>query len=296
MIKMSVIILSYNTRDYTLQCLTTLWTSLQGSEHETEIIVIDNASVDDSVAEIKHFIDKHKNNNIDLKLIENEMNSGFTKGNNQGEKLAKGEYILFLNSDITIENVDFKKILGYMDENRQVGALTVKVLLPQGQIDPASHRGFPTPWNSFCYFLKLEKIFGKIPLANRLFGGYHLTYLNMNKPHEIDSPTGAFFLTRKDLFNRLGRFDETFMMYGEDIDLAYRIRGLGFKIEYLPEYLVIHHKHKSGLSNTSNKIRKQTKKYFYEAMKIFYRKHYADKYPDWLNKIVFTGISLKQKL
>ena len=106
-----------------------------------------------------------------------------------------------------------------MEQDSSIGVMTVKVVLPDGSLDPASHRGFPTIWRSFSYYSGLEKVFGKLPFLNRAFGGYHLTYENLKKRHEIDSPTGAFYLTRKETFDKVNGFDESFFMYGEDLDL-----------------------------------------------------------------------------
>ncbi len=293
MVELSVIILSYNTQELTRNCLTTLLSALSNSKLTSEVIVIDNASVDDSPA----MLDSMKKNAVgtaDLKVIKNRDNAGFTKGNNQGIAHAQGEYILFLNSDVTVDDVNFDEIIRYMDQNKDVGAMTVKVLLSTGGIDPASHRGFPTPWNSFAYFSKLETLLAHGPLA-KIFGGYHLTYQKLDTIHEIDSPTGAFFLTRKQLLEKLNGLDEHFFMYGEDIDLAYRIKQSGYKIIYYPLYTVTHYKHKSGLKSENTAVKKRVHASFYESMKIFYKKHYEKKYPNWLSNIIYSVIDLKKR-
>lgn len=183
-----------------------------------------------------------------------------------------------------------------MEKNKDVGILTVKVLLTNEMIDPASHRGFPNLWNAFCYFSGLEKLLGKVPIVGRFFGGYHLTYLDLTTPHEIDSPTGAFFLTRKKILDDIGGFDEEFFMYGEDLDLAFRIKQLGYRVLYYPFYTVTHIKHASGLQNENGDVRKKMKESFYESMKIFYQKHYAKHYPALCNLLVYHVIDLKKKL
>lgn len=288
MTKLSIIIVSYNTKDITNDCLQSVFKSLNVP---SEIIVVDNGSKDGAVRmleslKVKKFI----------KLIKNEENLGYSKANNQGLKKAEGDYILFLNSDVIVKSVDFKKLLDYLDKYPQIGALTVKVNLTNGEVDPASHRGFPTLWRSFCYFFKLEKLFSGASFLNQIFGGYHLTYFDLKSIHEIDSGSGAFLLTRKDLMKKLNGFDEDFFMYGEDLDLAFRIKQLGCKIIYYPFYEITHLKYSSGLKIDSGEIRKRTKRYFYEAMKIFYQKHYQNSHPRIINKIVFLIIDLFVRL
>jgi GT2 family glycosyltransferase len=135
----------------------------------------------------------------------------------------------------------------------------------------------------------------KIPLLNRLFGGYHLTYLPLTTRHEIDTPTGAFFLARKDVLDVLKGFDEIFFMYGEDIDLSYRIKRLGYSIIYDPTFTVLHLKNQSGIKRKNNvTIQKKTRNYFYESMAIFYKKHYEQCYPRWINALVYAAINRKK--
>jgi GT2 family glycosyltransferase len=291
MTKLSIIIVSYNTKDLTLKTIRLLLLNLKKEKFSYEIIIIDNNSSDNSI----NAIEEIKKQNQNIILIKNKQNFGYSKANNQGIKKAKGEYILFLNSDVLATRVNFSEILDYLDKNPDVGGLTVKVLLDNNQLDWACHRGFPTLWNSFCYFLRLEKIFSHIPLINKIFGGYHLMGKNINQIHEIDSPSGAFFLTRKNVLKKIGGFDENFFMYGEDLDLAFRIKKLGYKIIFYPKCEVLHLKYASGLKK-NNKITKiKTKKSFYQAMKIFYDKHYQKKYPVLINKLVHLIIDFKIK-
>lgn len=294
---LSVIILSYNTKKLTQKCVISLIDCLSKNKGlETEIIIVDNGSRDGSAETIKKIqITKSKISNIKFKITLNKENIGYAKANNQGLKIASGKYILFLNSDTIVKEVDFNKLISYFENRPEVSVLTVKVLLPNGSIDPASHRGFPTVWNSFCYLSKLEKLFGNVYLLNRIFGGYHLKHLNLSTIHEIDSGSGAFYLTRKDILNKVNGFDEKFFMYGEDIDLSFQIKELGYKIIYYPSYTVIHLKHASGLETIDRVRKKETKKYFYDAMKIFYKKHYQSKYPNSLNKIVYLIINILKK-
>lgn len=293
----SIIIVSYNTRDLTKKCLFKLSKSLQiDSDVKAEIVVIDNGSIDGSaemLAKIKDDLEKIKN--MSYNFIANQNNLGFARANNVALAASSGKYILFLNSDVLIQILNFSDLIYYMDKNPEVGALTVKVILPDGNIDMASHRGFPSVWRTFTYFAKLEKLFGKIPKLSKVFGGYHLSHLDLNSIHEIDSPSGAFYFTRKEILEKTGGFDTRFFMYGEDLDLSHRIKKLGYKIVYYPLFIVLHLKYKSGLKRGKKKTEETTKEYFYDAMQIFYEKHFSGKNGKLLNKLISFFINLKKK-
>lgn len=288
---LSVIIVSFNTKELTLTCIDKLRKALAKGKLSAEIIVVDNDSHDGSAESLKAL-----GNGKDIKVILNKENTGFGKPNNQGLAIAEGRYVLYLNSDVYVpEEAFLDALIKQMDENPLIGALTVRVNLTTGSIDPASHRGFPTVWRSLCYYAGLEKLTAKIPLLNRLFGGYHLTYLPLTTRHEIDTPTGAFFLARKDVLDVLKGFDEIFFMYGEDIDLSYRIKRLGYSIIYDPTFTVLHLKNQSGIKRKNNvTIQKKTRNYFYESMAIFYKKHYEQCYPRWINALVYAAINRKK--
>lgn len=276
----SIIILSYNTRALTVACVQSVVTTLQKESIRAEIIVVDNASSDDSVIALHQAVKDFPN--LAIQIIARTDNIGFTKGNNFGARLAKGQYFLFLNSDTKLESVDFSAILAMLQHNPAIGGYTGAVFLGNGLLDPACHRGFPTPWRSLCYFSGLEKLTKSIPLVNRIFGGYHLTHLPRTTLHEIDAPTGAFFIIPRTVFEAVGGFDEDYFMYGEDIDLAYRIKEKGYHIVFDPSQKIIHYKHASGLKQEKIQTVSKTKQYFYTSMKIFIRKHYVQKYPKWL--------------
>lgn len=290
---LSIIIVSYNTLDVTRQCFEHLEQSLLKSPSvSTEIILVDNNSTDGSVDMLKNCRSDSKN--IETKTLFLKENIGFSKGNNKGLALVTGKYVLFLNSDVYVQDVNFADLIHYLDEHEKVGVLSVRVELPNGKIDPASHRGFPSVWNAFTYFSKLEKFFSPVPLLNRVFGGYHLTHLDLKTIHEIDSPTGAFYLTRADILKDLHGFDEDYFMYGEDLDWSYRIKNSGWKIIYNPTVSITHLKKKSGRKNENLSIRYQTTTAFYETMKLFYRKHYSKRYPYILTWIILSFIDLKK--
>ena len=294
---LSIIILSYNTEQLTRDCLGALVASITPySTIGFEIIVVDNASSDGSAAMLEQFKSSHVVPNLSIQVILNKENEGFPKGNNRGVRASTGEYVLFLNSDVMVADIHWTEVLQYMAEHPNVGALTVKVNLPTNTIDPASHRGFPTIWNSFTYYSGLEKVSKYLPFLSKSFGGYHLIHHSLNHIHEIDSPSGAFYLMRRSLFDEIGGFDEEFFMYGEDLDLSFRIKEQGYKIIYYPKYTVLHLKHQSGLKKKKTAVRSKTKQYFYNAMKIFYRKHYASQHTSVTNALLYFFIDLKSKL
>lgn len=280
-VKLTIIIVSYNTKDLTEGCLNSLG---KVRAKDWEIIVVDNASTDGSRAMLASRAKKSE-----ILTISNKTNVGYGAANNQGMKKARGEYILLLNSDTVASEVAISKMISFIEARPKAGVVTCKLVLADGTIDPACHRGFPTPWASLTYMIGAEREFPH----SRLFGQYHLGYLPMDLPHKVDAVSGAFFLVRKRVLDEVGLFDENFFMYGEDLDLAYRIRGAGWKIWYNPDATVLHLKKQSGRANADDTRRKVTQKYFYETMRLFYKKHYAKKYGFLVNWFVNAAISIR---
>jgi O-antigen biosynthesis protein len=255
--KLSVIIVNYNVKHFLEQCLHSVYKAAKGIE--TEIFVVDNNSVDGSAQLIREKFP-------DLHFIENRENVGFSRANNQAIRMAKGEYILLLNPDTVVEEDTFSKVTGFMDNHPEAGGLGVKMIDGKGTFLPESKRGLPTPWVAFYKMFGLSKLFPN----SRKFGKYHLSYLNPNEIHEIEILAGAFMLLRKKALDKVGLLDEDFFMYGEDIDLSYRIILGGFKNYYFPETTIIHYKGESTKKGSLNYV-----KVFYNAMIIFARKHFS---------------------
>lgn len=276
---LSVIVLSFNTLPLLQECIQLLQKQLT-VEHE--IIVVDNGSTDGSVEWLQE--------QVGIKIIYLKENVGFGKGNNIGLKSATGKYTLLLNSDVLLKDeIDFQELLSYLEGDKKRGALTVELKLSDGSRDPANHRGFPTPWNAFCYFSGLERL-------SPLFGGYHLIDRNMSEIHEIDCPNAAFFLVKTDVLKSINGFDEDYFMYGEDIDLCYRIKEKVYSIWYYPKYIAYHIKHQSGLATKNNDVRKETRKHFFSTMQLFYEKHYRKKYNPLVYGVIKLGILLLSKI
>jgi GT2 family glycosyltransferase len=255
--KLSVIIVNYNVRHFLEQCLHSVLKASDGLE--TEVFVVDNASVDGSCHMVREkFPFVH--------LIENKKNEGFSFANNQAIRRSSGEYILLLNPDTVVVEDTFTKTTGFMDTHPDAGGLGVKMIDGKGKFLPESKRGLPTPWVAFY------KIFGLAALFPRsgTFGKYHLTYYNENEIRPVEVLCGAFMMLRRQTIDRTGLLDESFFMYGEDIDLSYRILQQGYKNYYFPGTTIIHYKGESTKKNSINYVR-----VFYHAMNIFARKHFS---------------------
>ena len=224
------------------------------------MIVVDNNSVDGSQQMLKERFGE------EIILIENRDNPGFSKANNQGIAIAKGKYVLLLNPDTIVEETTFEKCIEFMDTHPKAGGLGVKMIDGQGKFLPESKRALPTPWVSFYKIFGLARLFPK----SKRFGKYHLTYLDKDQNHEIEILSGAFMWMRKDLLDQIGYLDETFFMYGEDIDLSYRILKADYKNYYLADTQIIHYKGESTKKGSLNYVR-----VFYQAMIIFAKKHFG---------------------
>ncbi len=257
--KLSVVIVNYNVKYFLEQCLYSVRRASDGLQ--AEVFVVDNNSVDGSVKMVKEKFPE-------VILIENKDNTGFSKANNQAIKKSKGEYILLLNPDTVIEDDTFSKILSFMDAHPDAGGLGVKMIDGKGNFLPESKRGLPTPSVAFYKIFGLSKFFPK----SRIFGKYHLGFLDKDETNEVEILSGAFMLLRKSVLDKTGLLDETFFMYGEDIDLSYRILKAGYKNYYYPGTRIIHYKGESTKKGSINYV-----VLFYNAMIIFARKHFTSK-------------------
>lgn len=287
--KLSVIIVNYNTRQLLDDCLCSLLEAERPSGG-LELIVVDNASTDGSQAMVKlHY--------PTVILIELRENFGFSKANNRGTAAASGDVILFLNSDTRVAPDALVKPCRYLVQNPHIGALTVHLVYPNGERDPDNHRGFPTPWNAFCHFSGLSRLFASRPL----FNGYFQSYADFSTIHPIEVIAGSYMMMPIALCRELGGWDEQYFFYGEDIDFCYRIHQAGYQIVYYPEVQVIHYKGaSSGLRKESAHLAKPPKetrikvaRESVRAMQIFYDKFYRERYPRLVTAVVLAGIRLR---
>lgn len=243
----------------------------------TEVFVVDNNSIDGSVEMVaEKFPEFH--------LIANKDNKGFSKANNQAIRISKGEYVLLLNPDTVVEEDTFEKVVEFMDEHPEAGGLGVRMLDGKGKFLPESKRGLPTPAVAFYKIFGLSKLFPK----SKKFGQYHLGHLSEFEINEIEILSGAFMLMRKEALEKVGLLDEAFFMYGEDIDLSYRIIKGGYKNYYYPETRIIHYKGESTKKSSVNYVF-----VFYRAMVIFAEKHFSQKNAKLFSLLINLAIYLR---
>ncbi len=257
--KISVIIVNYNVEFFLEQCLNSVKKALENVSGE--VFVVDNNSIDGSVEMVRLKFPE-------INLIANKDNRGFSKANNQAIEISQGEYILLLNPDTVVEEDTFTKVISFMDNHPDAGGLGVRMLDGKGEFLPESKRGLPTPSVAFYKIFGLSKLFPK----SKKISQYHLGYLNELEINEVDILSGAFMLMRKEALDKVGLLDETFFMYGEDVDLSYRIQKGGYKNYYFPETRIIHYKGESTKKSSVNYVF-----VFYRAMVIFAEKHFSQK-------------------
>lgn len=276
--KLSVVIVNYNVKHFLEQCLLSVKEASKGLD--VEVFVVDNNSVDSSIEMVKEKFPQ-------VRLIENKENAGFSKANNQAIKISKGEYVLLLNPDTVVEDDTFRKIVEFMDSHPDAGGLGVKMIDGKGKFLPESKRGLPTPSVAFYKIFGLSKLFPK----SKRFGKYHLGYLDKEKVHEIDVLSGAFMLLRKEALDKAGLLDETFFMYGEDIDLSYRVKKAGYKNYYYPGTRIIHYKGESTKKGSINYVF-----VFYNAMVIFAKKHFSKRNAKTFSFLINIAIYFRASL
>lgn len=280
---LSIVILNYNSGNFLLKCLESI--EKNNKDLNLDIWIVDNDSKDESIASARKKFPK-------LNYILEKENQGFARGNNLGLKKVKNEFVLILNPDTEIFPDTLEYMVNFMNNHPDVGASTCKVELANGKLDPASHRGFPTPLASFLYFMGNDSL-------------YHLSNKNINETHEVDAISGSFFLTRKSILDKVGPaiagFDEDYFMYAEDLDLCFKIKKAGYKIMFVPNVKIIHYKgvssgiksHSQEISTASEESKLRAFNSFYETMKIFYRKNLSHNYNFFINWLVYLAIDLK---
>lgn len=298
LVKLSIIILNYNSGNYLEKCLQSIWQSTLDKSFY-EIIIADNASVDDSINLAKKYTSSHPDLNFQYQLLEN--NLGFAQGNNQAVKLISPttEYVLFLNPDTDLDRNTLTKCLHFFISHPTADALTCKLILAQtGRLQPECHRGFPTPWRSFCYFTGLSQLFPK----SKYFNGYFLGHLNLYKTHKIEACVGAFLMVKRKVGENLNWWSNKYFFYGEDLDFCYRLKQHHYNLFYYPYCKAVHYQGiSSGLKTHSYKLSSATRQTRLraaiastQAMKIFYQENLFSQ-SNFLTKfLVNQGINLLQ--
>ncbi len=281
---LGIVIVNWNTRDLLRTCLQTVYASAGTT---FAVVVVDNASDDGSA-------DMVRTTFPDAMLIEPGANLGYPAGNNVGLRVlgyrAAGDvdedaprYALLLNPDTELPPDALASMVAFMDSRPDVGIAGPKLVLLDGSLDKACRRGFPTPLVSLYHFSGLAKLFPGSPR----FARYNMTYLPVDAEAEVDSVVGAYMQVRREAVRTAGLLDETFFMYGEDIDWAFRIKSAAWRVVYHPQVVVTHVKR--AASRQSARAQRE----FWRAMLLFYRKHYRRTTPLWLHSLIMTGLALK---
>ncbi len=274
-LKLCVVIVNYNVKYFLEQALLSVQKAIDGIA--AEVYVVDNNSVDGSVAMVEELFPW-------VNLISNTDNPGFSIANNQAIRLSSAEYILLLNPDTLVEEDTFKQCIDYMDAHPKVGGLGVRMIDGAGKFLPESKRGFPSPMVAFSKAFGLSKLFPK----SKLFNQYHLGYISEFDISEVDVLSGAYMFMRKKTLDEVGLLDEQFFMYGEDIDLSYRITLGGYTNVYFPKTTIIHYKGESTKKGSLNYV-----KAFYQAMIIFAKKHFSGRKASSFVFLIQLAIYLK---
>ncbi|MHC1705525.1 MAG: glycosyltransferase [Tenuifilaceae bacterium] len=272
---LSVVIVNYNVKYFLEQCLISVFKS--GKDIEMEVFVVDNASTDGSCQMVKQRFPE-------VKLIENSKNVGFSAANNQAIRIANGNFVLLLNPDTVVEEDTFIKCIQFMADHPNAGSMTVKMIDGKGRYLPESKRALPTPMVSFFKIFGFTKLFPH----SKIFARYYLGHLDQNKTNKIEILPGAYMFIRKEVLDNIGLLDESFFMYGEDIDLSYRILKAGFENYYFPETRIIHYKGESTKKGSINYVL-----LFYKAMLLFAQKHFTHKNARLYMIVVFLAIYVR---
>ena len=271
---LSVIIVNYNVRDFLENALTSVQQALRAMDGE--VIVVDNASDDGSVEMVRRKFPA-------VSVIAGERNVGFAAANNVALRRAKGRHFLLLNPDTVVQEDTFQVIVRFLDEHPDAGLAGCTILNPDGTLQPACRRSFPTPWVAFTKISGLSTLYPR----SRVFGRYNLGYLDPGGTYEVDAISGSFMALRREVYEQVGGLDEEYFMYGEDLDWCFKIKQAGWKVYYVSETRIIHYKGESVRRSDLDEVRT-----FYRAMRIFVDKHHGRGAMNGL--ILRAGISVRE--
>ena len=275
---LSIVVVHYETPAELVACLE----SVADATHNlrAEVFVVDNASAGFRKELVTDVLPA-------AKVIVNDRNLGFARGSNMGLRQARGRYLLLLNPDTLLPSDALELMVNYMDAHPDVGCATPRLEMPDGRLDLACRRSFPTPARAFYRLTLLSRLFPR----SRTFGQYNLTYLDEHEEADIDSPCGAFMLVRSEIRDTVGLLDERYFMYGEDLDWSFRMKQAGWVIRYVPITTVTHIKRAS-----SHRSRPRTIRAFHEAMRIFYARHYEEHYPRVVAWLTYAAINARETI
>lgn len=286
---LDIVINTFNVRDLLLDCLSSIYKQ-KGKNDSWQVIVADMASHDGTVEAVRK-------NFPQAIVLASKDDLGFAKGNNFARSHVTAENVLFLNADTKIVGKVLQKTLSILDERKDVGAVGCRVMLSNGKLDYSCHRGLPTIWNSFCHFSGLSKIFPK----SKYFAGYEATHLDYRQSHEVDCITGAYLMIRKEILDKIDWWDEDYFWNGEDIEMCYRVKRLGYKIWYEAGVTIIHYKgSSSGLQSTAKLVVPKEEKInrakdSTRSMRIFIQKHFSELGPAPIVAVAWIGAWILEK-
>ncbi len=272
---LSIVIVNYNAGRYLENCLRSIYAETKRIPFD--VWVVDNNSEDESVSMVRRSYPL-------VNLIENKDNPGFAKANNDAIDKCKGDYILLLNPDTLILENAVEKMVEFLDENPQTGVAGCKVLNKDRTLQLACRRSIPSPGVAFFRLTGLSKLFPN----SKMMAEYNLTYLDPDKPHQVDAVSGAFLMIRRKVIDSIGTLDERFFMYGEELDWCLRTKKAGWKVMYYPDAEIGHYKGECSRSNSRKAAFE-----FHRSMYLFYKKHFADDYNPIINMVIYAGILLK---
>lgn len=274
--ELSIILINYNTKTLTEQAIDSILKTVEKTDFE--IVVVDNSSQEEQKVSFE---------SERVCVLRDVKNHGFGHACNLGVQHSSGEYLLFLNSDTVMSENTIDESFAFLKQDCSIGALGVRMLRPDGSLDHGCKRGFPTPMASLYYFSGLDR---RYPDSHK-YGAYRQTFLEEDTVADVDSVSGAFLMLSRTVFDKVDGFDQDFFMYGEDLDLCYRIKQEGYRVVYYGKVSFLHLHGQSGLVRSEKVIG-----YFYDAMNLFYDKHYQNKYNALTGFLVKTAISCKRHL
>lgn len=302
-IDLSVIILNYNTKNYLTSCLDSISKS-DLKNYNVEILIPDNSSSDNSFTDAENQFGQKNTPHLKFKFIPLQENKGFAAGNNAALSHLAGSspLVLFLNPDTTVEPDTFSKMISFFNNNSKVDAATCYITLAvTGRLQPESHRGFPTPLNTFWHFFGfgLPKLFPK----SKIFNGYFMGHLDYSKVQKIEACVGAFLMVRRSVGDAVGWWNEKYFFYGEDLDFCYKLHQKGYSLYFNPDAKITHYQgissgiksHSQKISQASRQTKLRTAQASTNAMKIFYQENLINNYPKLLRGLVWAGIGLLEQ-
>ncbi|HSR49196.1 MAG TPA: glycosyltransferase family 2 protein [Acidobacteriota bacterium] len=276
--RLAVIIVNHNSTDYLRACLASI--EEQGGEPQAQLVVVDNASASQDFSQLQ---DRHPQ----VRFIFNDENRGFSAACNQGVEATQSRFCLFLNPDCEVRDRALSKLCDFLQEHPQAGIVGGRVLNPDGTLQLACRRSIPRPRVALFRLLGLSRLFPK----SRTFGAYNLTYLEENETARVEAVSGSFMAFRRRLYTSAGPMDESFFLYGEDLDFCHRAAQAGWQVFYFPEAAAVHHKQRSALRNPQVSLY-----HFYHSMRLFHDKHFADSCSRLTNALVRASIAVIYRL